>query len=61
MPVAADGRAQTVSERTIYVNDLKTSVEKAAYVVDPRAVAEALLRRVGDMRRVRAAPSTRAT
>ena len=50
-----------MSERTIYVNDLKASVEKAAYVVDPRAVAEALLRRVGDMRRLRAAASNRAT
>jgi len=39
-----------VSERTIHVNDLKASVEKASYVVDARAVAEALLRRVGDLR-----------
>ena len=40
-----------MSERTIHVNDLKASVEKASYVVDARAVAEALLRRVGDVRR----------
>lgn len=39
-----------MSERTSYVNDLKTSVEKASYVVDARAVAEALLRRVADVR-----------
>jgi anti-sigma28 factor (negative regulator of flagellin synthesis) len=39
-----------VTERTIQLNDLKASVEKSAYVVDPRAVAEALLQRVVDMR-----------
>lgn len=44
-----------MSERTIHLNDLKDSVDKAAYVVDARAVAEALLRRVGDMRRIAAA------
>ena len=41
-----------MSERTTYVNDLKTSVEKASYVVDARAVAEALLRRVVDVRQL---------
>jgi hypothetical protein len=43
-----------MSERTMQVNELKTSVEKAAYVVDPRAVAEALLSRVSDVRKERA-------
>ena len=47
-----------MSERAIYVNDLKASVEKASYVVDARAVAEALLRRVGDVRRPRGGGAT---
>jgi anti-sigma28 factor (negative regulator of flagellin synthesis) len=55
MPERGEGRAHTVSERTIHVNDLKASVEKASYVVDARAVAEALLRHVVDVRRPRAA------
>lgn len=50
-----------MSERTNHVNDLKASVEKASYVVDVRAVAEALLQRVADGRRGRPGPSARLT
>ena len=61
MPRTADGKAQPVTERTIQLTDLKASVEKSAYVVDPRAVAEALLQRVCDMRRARGAADPRTT
>ena len=59
MSTAAEWRAQAISERTIHLNDLKDSVDKKAYVVDPRAVADALLRRVVDLRRSKSAPGPR--
>ena len=42
-------------QRTVHVKDLKSSVERAAYVVDSRAVAEAMLRRASELRRQRRA------
>jgi hypothetical protein len=59
MSTAAERRVQAISERTIHLNDLKDSVDKKAYVVDPRAVAEALLRRVVDLRRSSGTPGPR--
>jgi anti-sigma28 factor (negative regulator of flagellin synthesis) len=61
MSGTVEGRAQAVTERTIQLNDLKASVEKSAYVVDSRAVAEALLQRVVDMRRGGGGASARTT
>ena len=37
------------------LEDIKASVERAVYVVDPRAVAEAMLRRAAAQRAARAA------
>jgi hypothetical protein len=51
----AEGAAP-VTERTMQLNDLKTSVERASYVVDPRAVAEAMLRRAAEHRAAQHAP-----
>ena len=45
-------------ERTVQITDIKNSVERAAYVVDARKVAEAMLRRAAEQRawRVRRSP-----
>lgn len=40
-------------ERTVQLSDLKNSVQRASYVVDPRAVAEAMLRRAAEERAAR--------
>jgi hypothetical protein len=40
-------------DRIMQLTELKTSVERASYVVDPRAVAEAMLRRAAEERAAR--------
>jgi hypothetical protein len=42
-----------MTEHTSELQDIKTSVEKADYVVEPRAVAEAMLLRAAELRRER--------
>lgn len=42
-------------ERAMRIENLKHSIERADYVVDPRAVAEAMLRRVVAARAARLA------
>lgn len=44
-----------MSDHTIDLQEIKTSVEKADYVVEPRAVAEAMLLRAAELRQERAA------
>ena len=41
-------------ERSMTIEAIKSSVQHASYVVDPRAVAEAMLRRVVEERALQA-------
>jgi anti-sigma28 factor (negative regulator of flagellin synthesis) len=40
-------------DRTVQLNDLKTRIASASYVVDPRKVAEAMLRQAEQERAAR--------
>ncbi len=53
---------RVAEERTVQeIESLKSAVQRAAYVVDPRAVAEALMRRLVDEQAQRAESYVRLT